>query len=150
MFTPSTSNPHTQVMKNCDPTHQRPFSLLCSSTQCPRLTIGVWPRVGHGQDSCSDKSQIWVNLICKLVPIYTRSSTSSSRWISTLDHEAWYYTVKDDAVIVSPLGEFRKVVTCLMVSSYTRGAYSRIRTTFGACALYSSTVKDPTDVSNVT
>lgn len=72
-----------------------------------------------------------MQLIRKLISIYTRPSSSSPRRISTLYHKSLtyqpdrlncsrgmadrYYTVKYDSVIVSPLCEFCEVVTGLIL-----------------------------------
>ena len=119
-----------------------------------RRTVCIWARVRHGQNPRTDESQIRVDLVRKLVTVYTRASSSSPGWISSLDHEPLMSvtkttalssqrgpfgalpprhiatqfsdpteledgkthrddSVKDDAVVVTPLGELCEVVTCL-------------------------------------
>ena len=77
------------------------YSSALSSEYQSKLTIGIRPRISHGQYPRSYKSQIRMNLICKLVSINTSSSTPSSRGIASLYHESRYYTMEYHSVVIS-------------------------------------------------
>ena len=53
------------------------------------------------------------DFVGKLFTIDARTTATSARGVSALNHETGNDTVKDDIVVVSALGEGRKVLACL-------------------------------------
>lgn len=70
------------------------------------LTIRIGSRIRHGQYPSPHKSQFGMYLIRKFLSVDTSSSTSCTRRVTSLDHESWDYTMKDDSVVITPLGQF--------------------------------------------
>lgn len=73
-------------------------------------TIRVRPRVGHRDHARSGVFEIPADLVFEFPPVHTFTPPSGSRWITTLNHEFGYDSMKDGTVVVSRFRQGRDVV----------------------------------------
>lgn len=75
--------------------------------------VGGWTAVGHGQDTLARVDERAVKFILKLAAVDGLSTTTSTGWVTTLNHEVGNDAVEDDAVVFACIGEAGKVSCCL-------------------------------------
>ena len=71
--------------------------------------VGVWTRVGHGDNAGAGMFQFRMDLIVKLLAVNGGAAPTSARWVTALDHEILDDPVELGAVVVPPVGELGKV-----------------------------------------
>src|SRR3990172_615740 len=69
--------------------------------------VGIWPPVGHGQQTWPVKLEVRVELVFERV---TWPSSPCPRWIASLGHETGQDTVKRRVVIVALSGQKHEIV----------------------------------------
>ena len=71
--------------------------------------VGVWTRVGHGDDAGAGMLEFWMNLIVTGLAVNGGTAPTSARRVTALDHEILDDPVKLGAVVISPVGELGEV-----------------------------------------
>lgn len=69
--------------------------------------------IRHGQNTLAGMFERRMEFILEFSSVDTLSAHTGAGRIASLDHEAWDYTVEDDAVVLSCFGECCEVFGCL-------------------------------------